>query len=108
MAYLSHQSGRAGNHYEFTGDLSLVQKEPLWKRYSDSRYNYDVIPRKSSNSEDYTLSKIFVKYAHRNGKVKYFSLVVFDYSNVIQLQSLLQCLLYSITNMRLGRMRQTM
>lgn len=67
MIYTGYVAGHSGNSYEFTGDLGLVQKQPLWSRHHDSRFNKDVIPRDSLNAKDYAIAKIIRNYAARNG-----------------------------------------
>ncbi|ODN01821.1 Transmembrane protein [Orchesella cincta] len=66
MVYAGYVAGSNGSSYEFTGDLSLVQKQPLWSRHYDNRFNNDVVPRHSLNSKDYSLGKIIKEYAARN------------------------------------------
>jgi len=67
MVYTGYvAAGNHGNSYEFTGDLALVQKQPLWSRYHDDRFNYNVVPRNSHNAKDYNLFKIIREYAERN------------------------------------------
>jgi len=68
MVYAGYVAGYNGSSYEFTGDLSLVQKQPLWSRHYDDRFNHDVVPRNSLNSKDYSLAKIIKEYAARNSK----------------------------------------
>lgn len=73
MVYTGYVGGNHGNSYEFTGDLGLVQKQPLWSRFHDNRFTYDAIPRQSSNIKDYSIAKIIREYAERNGKIKLFT-----------------------------------
>lgn len=68
MVYTGYAAGVSGSSYEFTGDLGLVQKQPLWSRYHDTRYNQQVVPLESLKVKDYSLNKIIREYAARNGK----------------------------------------
>lgn len=69
MVYTGYVAGNYGNSYEFIGDLGLVQKQPLWSRHHDNRFNFDVVPRDSVTAKHYDLSNIIREYAERNGRI---------------------------------------
>ena len=71
MGYMSYDATKSGNIYEHYSDLGLVQKEALWSRVEDYRFDEPVIPRNSKTLEDYDASKILREYSARNSKSIY-------------------------------------
>lgn len=67
LVYINFISGVKANHFEFYGDISLSQKQPLWTRVHDERYNKPVIPINSTTLSDYSIGKILRDYSSRNG-----------------------------------------
>ena len=68
LAYGSYQTGKSANRFDIIGDLALVQRQPLWNRYRDTRFNYEVVPRNGTSTRDYHLRTILEQYTERNGK----------------------------------------
>ncbi len=51
-----------------TGDLGIVQKQPLAHKGLDTRYSEAVFNRSSVFAEDFDFKKILIDYTKRNGK----------------------------------------
>ncbi|VDI50122.1 transmembrane protein 231-like isoform X1 [Mytilus galloprovincialis] len=66
MAYIYHDSAKAGSKYEVFGDLKMSQRTPLAHRGTDDRFDTPVVNSASVYAKDYEFSKIFKEYTARN------------------------------------------
>jgi len=69
LAYIQANSGLPGSGLQYTGDLTLVQKQSLAHKGRDNRFQEPIFDPTSLFAEDFDFAKILRTYNQRNCKL---------------------------------------
>lgn len=70
LAYVNSMTSLASTGMSISGDLSLVQKQPLSHKGRDDRYKQPVFDPNNVHAEDFQFAKILQSYGARNVSVR--------------------------------------